>query len=170
MKRIALCALLILVCVLITPARAASGPTLHLFSANDRGTADLLPGQHLLVVVELRGDELQSATITHPTPAGLVLESIDPSSGAVAIPDLYPRATPPPFITWTGEVSATQPINIRLVYYVPLDATAGDRTLTASGQAAGVSLAASSLIRVCCTPAPPVAPPPIYRRYLPVFR
>jgi len=162
--------LLVLLLAIATPTRAAALPQLTMFSVNDRGTADLLPGQHLLVVVELRSDDRQSAAITHPTLPGLVLSSFEASSGALAAPDLFPPGSPPPFITWTGEVSATQPVNIRLVYAVPLDATPGDRMLTASGQAGGVSLAANTLIRVCCTPAPTVVPPPVYQRYLPVFR
>lgn len=169
MRRFALCLALILACLAVSPARASTPPSLHVFTVNDRGAADLLPGSRVLMVAELRSEDLRTATLNAPTPAGLVLESYSASAGSLAVPDMFPRTAPPPFVAWTGEVSATQPINVRLLYYVPLNTAAGDLTIRVSGQAGDTPLAASTLIRVCCIAAPP-ATFHGYRVYLPAFR
>lgn len=148
--------ILVLFLLLASSTHAAAPLRLSLWSVNDRGAADLLPGSRVLVVVELRSAEPQSATLTHATPPGLSLEQATASAGTIA-----------PGLMWSGVVSSTQPINISLLYSVPRDTTPGDRVLSVSGQAGDVPFAASTVLRVCCIEAP--APSrPVYERLLPI--
>lgn len=141
-----------------TPARAAA-PSLRIWTANDHGAADLLPGSRVFVVIELRSAAAQSVTLAHTPHTDLTLEQATASAG---------NLTPGSRLTWSGEVSATRPINLVLIYRVPKDAKPGDRTIRVSGLSSSVALAASTLIRVCCTPAP--SPTSSYRLLLPIIR
>lgn len=164
--------LLALLCAwLLAPSLHAAQalPILSVFSVNDRGTADLLPGGRVLIVAELRSAELRTATLRIDSPAGLRLEAADASGGSLAVSDMYPPDTPPPGVLWTGAVSSTQPINLRLLYQVPSTAAVGDLLVSVTGQADTMALAASTRIRVCCVPAPE-AQRPGWRVYLPVIR
>lgn len=170
---IVLLALLGLLCAWLfpLPLRAQGAPpSLTIFSVNDLGHVDLLPGSRVLIVAELRSDDRQTAALRVDSLPGLVLASADASAGAVAVFDMYPPSAPPPGILWTGEVSATQPINLRLLYAVPPATPAGDLTIRVSGQAGNMPLVASTMIRVCCAPAPPAQRPPGWRVYLAVIR
>lgn len=158
--------LLLLLALALTPAPAP--PSLRLFAVNDRGAADLLPKQRVLIVAELRSADLRAAALSVSTPAGLTIESYRASRGSLAAPSTFPPATPP-FVVWTGVVSETQPINIQLVYAVPPATAAADLLVRATGQAGGAALAASTVIRVCCVVAPP-ARAPVWRVWLPIVR
>jgi hypothetical protein len=151
--------LALLLCLFATPARAAAPPSLRIWSANDRGTADLFPAQRATVVIELRSEELHTAFAQHLTPDGLELEQASASSGTIVTD---------PFVSWTGEVSRTQPVNLVLTYRVAPDAAPGDRVITAQAQIAGHYLYAAMRLRVCCVPAPPPLPPG-GRVYLPLI-
>lgn len=160
----------LLLCFLAAPARAAAvPPTLHIQSINDGGTPDLMPGQRVAVIIELRSEELRAAALGHPTPAGLQVESATASSGKMVLfhDSLLQEATSGMFV-WNGDVSDEQPIVIVIVYRVDADATPGDRTLSAYGEAGDQQLRASNILRVCCISAPP--PQSGYRKFLPLMR
>lgn len=153
---------LALLCLLLSwlslpPAHAAIHPTLRIWSVNNLGRADLLPGDSLQVVIELREAQAARATMQHLTPPGLVLESVKASSGDV-VSD--------PFVSWAGAVTIDQPVNIVLTYRVAADAVPGDRDLRAQAQVNGAGLHASTVVRVCCIPAPPAQ----QLIYLPLIR
>ena len=166
-------ATLLLLCLLASTARAAVPPSLTLFSVNDRGVADLLPGARVLIVAELRStDDRPYATLTAPAPDGLELESFRISSGtANRFLSLGPDIGP--FLLWTGAVSPAAPINISMVYRVLSTAAPGDRVVTVYGQTGtqsqAVPLAATTVIRICCIAASPLAST-TFRVYLPAFR
>lgn len=169
MKRRSALLLVLLLCLIATPAHAVS-PTLHIQSINDGGTADLMPGQRVAVIIELRSEALRSAALGHPTPAGLRVESATASSGKMVLfhDSLLQEATPGMFV-WNGDVSNEQPIVIVIIYRVESDATPGDRTLSANGEAGDQQLRASNILRVCCIPAPP-AQSSGRRLFLPLMR
>ena len=171
MKRIALCAALLFAIVLAQPAQAVTLPTLSVWS-QAQGSSDLRPGGRVLVVAELRATDHQTTTLHLATPAGLVVRSIRPTSGAYIAPGMAPGSTYTPFVLWTGEVSATQPINLAVVYSVLSSTAPGDRQLLITGQAAGVPIATSLAIRVCCVEQPPPAgvSPEVHRLYLATIR
>lgn len=150
------------------PLRAATVPSLHVFSVNDLGRADLLPGGRVLVVAELRSEDLRSTALQIDAPSDLVPQSGSASSGILlALHDVAEARAARPIVVWTGEVSSTQPINIRVVYQVPPSAPAWDLVVNVGGQAGGVPLAASTVVRVCCVSAPPAQGPPRWRVYMP---
>jgi len=111
--------------------------------------ADVLPGDRVVVVVELRSETLREATLTHTPPPGLTLESAEADAGAMQ-----------PGLTWSGVVSATQPINLRLTYRV----SGPPRDVTLRVDGAGQT--AETTLRICCVEA---QPPPRRHIYLPIF-
>lgn len=150
--------LLVVLALALPPTAAPAAPTLRVWAATAQGVVDLVPGGHLSVVIELRSAaRIPRATLQHLTPAGLTLESATASTGTIATT---------PFLTWSGMVSSTQPINLVLVYRVALNARAGDRVLAAQAQVGGVQVKASASIRVCCATVPTAR----MRVYLPVVR
>lgn len=152
--------------LLVSTASAADPPSLRVWTANIPGSADLMPGQRLEVVIELRGDEARTWNVSSNPPTDMTLESAEPSSGTLTALRAGRATAPSAGITWTGEVSATQPVNIVLIYRVLPKAHPGDQVLTAIGYAGGTRLTAGTLIRVCC-----VSPPDGKRRiYIPVMR
>lgn len=161
MRRCAL-ALVALLCLLSTPVCAATPPTLRIWYA---APADLLPGQRVSVVIELRSEVLRIVTLQHPAPYGLLLRAYYVGSGTLGIDDQF--ASPTPSVHWTGAVSSTQPINLVLIYRVPAAAPPGDVVLSVSGHAGDTRLAASTLVRICCIAAP--SPRPVYRHFLPLL-
>lgn len=174
MRRLVLCVALLLALIVAPPARSADVPDLRAWSQN-QGGADLLPNGRVLVVVELRATEYQTATLSLGTPLGFTVTSVGVSSGAYAVPDMFPRETPPPFVRWTGEVSSTQPITLFVLYTVLPGAAPGDRKLIVSGLAGGVPIATALFVRVCCVAQPTPEPPPVpmassHRVYLPTLR
>jgi hypothetical protein len=161
MKYCACVLVLLLSSITALPSRAATPPSLRIWSANVPGTADLMPGRNVEVIIELRSDIAYTAFAQHLTPDGLTLEQATASSGAVVTT---------PFVSWTGVVSSTQPINIVISYRVKTDAQAGDRELKAQAEVAGQMLRAANVLRICCIPAPPAVGPPPRKTRLPVVR
>lgn len=128
------------------PLHAAAPPSLQIQSINDGGTPDLVPGQRLTVIIELRSEEAQHAQLQHLVPDGLTLEQSSASTGTLVTD---------PFPSWDGVISDTQPLIIVLGYRVQIDTAPGDRAIKVQAQVAGQLLRAENVLRVCCISAPP---------------
>lgn len=135
-------------------------PTLSMFTVNNFGRVDLLRGDTMQVVIELRGGATAPATAQQLIPEGLEAVGMTASNGAVS---------PAPFPSWKGEVGEDQPVNIVITYRVSAAAVPGDRIVEAFAQVGARSLRASTTLRVCCVPAAPALGGPA-RLYMPVFR
>lgn len=148
-----LCLLLLLLMALAGAAHASAPPTLHIQSINDRGTPDLVPGQRVNVIIELRSEERQGAQLQHVTPDGVTLERANASTGVLGTDD--PLNGGSFGVHWSGEISATLPLVLILAYRVRADAAPGDRQVAALGRVGSGQLRASNVLRVCCVSAPP---------------
>lgn len=169
MHRIIIVSLLFL-SLATAPVGAAPLATLHIFTVNDHGAADLLPTDRGQAVIELRSDTPRTVVLAIGVPVDLIVLGARASAGTVAIDDRFSSPGPLVHVHWSGSVSAATPINILVFYQVAADAAASDVTIEATGTLEDVQrVDARSAVRICCVRAPPPVPPPS-RIYLPVIR
>jgi hypothetical protein len=161
---------LLALALLAPTARAAAPISLHVFTVNDLGAADLLPGGRGQATIELRSDTPQVVTLAIGVPVDLVMRGATASVGTVAIDDRFSSPGPLVYAHWSGNVSADRPINVVVSYRVATGAAVGDRTIQATATLDGQQrIRSAALVRICCITAPPPSPPG-WRIYLPAIR
>jgi hypothetical protein len=171
-RRLGLVFLVWLAIVAPAPSSQAADAVLRIDAAASKGEVTREAIFHVSIAVF--STNVQTTTVSLAVPIDVrrfEVQSVEVSGGAMAVPDMYPHDSPPPFVYWMGSVRLEHPAMVVIKLKVRPSAPLGPATIRASGMDAGGHTSADSvLIGICCVEQPPAQKPPTIRRLLPIIR